>query len=69
MQLSDQSAEYYRLREGHERALALAARSSEEREQHLRTAERYAALGRNLEMRGMNRAWGGGLAGGLNSGT
>lgn len=40
----DQSAEYYRLREGHERALALAARSREERDEHLLIAARYAAL-------------------------
>jgi hypothetical protein len=44
MRLLDQSAEYYRLREGHERALALGARSCEQRHRHLRTAERYAAL-------------------------
>lgn len=44
MQFSDQSAEYYRLREGHERALALAARTCAQRAEHLRTADRYAAL-------------------------
>lgn len=44
MRLLDQSAEYYRLREGHERALALAARTSKQRAQHLVTADRYAAL-------------------------
>jgi len=46
MQLFDQSAEYYRLREGHERALALAARTCEQRLEHLLTAARYAALAR-----------------------
>jgi len=44
MPILDQSAEYYRLREGHERALALAAKTSEQRSQHLMTAARYAAL-------------------------
>jgi hypothetical protein len=44
MPLLDQSAEYYRLREGHERALALAAKTSEQRDWHLMTAARYAAL-------------------------
>lgn len=44
MRLTDQSAEYYRLREGHERALALAARTGDERARHLRTADHYAAL-------------------------
>ena len=44
MKLSDQSAEYYRLREGHERALALAAKTCEERNQYLLNAARYAEL-------------------------
>ena len=44
MPLLDQSAEYYRLREGHERALALVAKTTEQRDQHLLTAARYAAL-------------------------
>lgn len=44
MPIFDQSAEYYRLREGHERALALAAKTNEQRDQHLLTAARYAAL-------------------------
>lgn len=44
MRLTDQSAEYYRLREGHERALALAAKSGAERAEHLLAADRYAAL-------------------------
>jgi len=44
MQLSDQSAEYYRLREGLERALALAAKTRDQRNRHLLTADRYAAL-------------------------
>ena len=44
MPLFDQSAEYYRVREGHERALALAAKTEEQRDQHLLTAARYAAL-------------------------
>jgi hypothetical protein len=48
MRLSDQSAEYYRLREGHERALALGARTGEQRLEHLLAAERYAALAQNL---------------------
>jgi hypothetical protein len=69
MQLLDQSAEYYRLREGHERALALAANSSEEREQHLLTAERYAALGRKLNLRRVNGMGGSGLTGGLSDGS
>jgi len=43
----DQSAEYYRLREGHERALALAAKTNEQRSEHLTTAKRYAALARS----------------------
>lgn len=47
MRLLDQSAEYYRLREGHERALALAARTAEQRNQHLVTAARYAALAKD----------------------
>ena len=41
----DHSAEYYRLREGHERALALAARSEAQRNEHLAIAARYAELG------------------------
>ena len=48
MLLQDQSAEYYRLREGHERALALGARTSEQRRRHLVTAGRYAALADGL---------------------
>jgi len=44
MPLPDQSAEYYRLREGHERALALAAKTSRQRRRHLMTAERYSVL-------------------------
>lgn len=44
MRLLDQSAEYYRLREGHERALALGARTLAQRNKHLETAARYAAL-------------------------
>lgn len=47
MRLHDQSAEYYKLREGHERALALGARTSEQRDKHLETAARYAALASN----------------------
>ena len=46
MRLVDQSAEYYRLREGHERALALAAATCEQRREHLLAADRYAALAR-----------------------
>lgn len=42
--LSDLSAEYYCLRAGHERALADAAGSDIQRAEHLRNAERYAAL-------------------------
>ena len=42
--LLDESADYYRLREGHERALALAARTRVQRRQHLNAASRYAAL-------------------------
>ena len=50
MPILDQSAEYYRLREGHERALALAAKTNEQRSEHLTTAERYATLaGRSNE--------------------
>jgi hypothetical protein len=48
VRLPDQSAEYYRLREGHERALALAARTCEQRHHHLLTAARYAALAHGL---------------------
>ena len=44
MQLADQSAEYYRLREGLERALALGAKTRDQRKQHLLVADRYAAL-------------------------
>ena len=44
MPFFDQSAEYYRLREGHERALALAAKTEEQRDQHLLTAAHYATL-------------------------
>jgi hypothetical protein len=47
MQPQDQSAEYYRLREGHERALALAARTARERSRHLETAQRYRELARS----------------------
>lgn len=46
MRLHDQSAEYYRLREGHERALALAAKTCDQRYRHLQTADRYAELAR-----------------------
>lgn len=46
MRLLDQSAEYYRLREGHERALALGAKTSEQRYQHLCAADRFAELAR-----------------------
>ena len=48
MRLMDQSAEYYRLREGHERALALAARTGAQRARHLQTADHYAALAGHL---------------------
>ena len=44
MRLTDQSAEYYRLREGHERALALAAKTGAQRARHLQAADDYAAL-------------------------
>ena len=44
MHFFNQSAEYYRLREGHERALALAARTFGQRRRHLLTADRFAAL-------------------------
>ena len=44
MSLFDQSSEYYRLREGHERALALAAKTAEQRQQHLIAADCYAAM-------------------------
>jgi hypothetical protein len=44
MPLLDQSAEYYRLREGHERALALAAKTVQQRNHHLAMAARYAVL-------------------------
>jgi hypothetical protein len=40
----DHSAEYYWLREGHERALALAARSDYQRNVHLEAAARYGDL-------------------------
>jgi len=43
---TDQSAEYYRLREGHERALALGARSDLDRLNHLKVAARYAGMAR-----------------------
>jgi hypothetical protein len=43
----DHSAEYYWLREGHERALALAARSESQRNEHLAMAARYEELARN----------------------
>lgn len=52
MRLTDQSAEYYRLREGHERALALAAKTIAQRAQHLQTADRYAALAGNVRVTG-----------------
>jgi hypothetical protein len=42
----DHTAEYYRLREGHERALALAARGEPERNRHLETAALYRELSR-----------------------
>jgi hypothetical protein len=42
----DHSAEYYRLREGHERALALAAPSESQRNGHLAMAARYGELAR-----------------------
>ena len=42
----DHSAEYYRLREGHERALALAAPSDSQRNRHLATAAYYGELAR-----------------------
>lgn len=42
----DHSAEYYCLREGHERALALAARSEDQRNAHLAAAARYGELAR-----------------------
>jgi hypothetical protein len=48
MRLPDHSAEYYRLRETLERALALRATSDRQRGLHLQTAERYAALSRAL---------------------
>ena len=48
MHMLDQSAEYYRLREGHERALALAAKTSEQRREHLKSAKRYASLANGL---------------------
>lgn len=58
MQLSDQSAEYYRLREGLERALALAAKTRNQRERHLLTADRYAALARgSAELSGRLRRY------------
>ena len=43
----DQSREYYRLREGHELALALGAKTIEQRQQHLRAAARYGDLASN----------------------
>ena len=45
---TDQSAEYYRLREGHERALALGARSEIERLEHLSAAARFASMARKI---------------------
>ena len=42
----DHSAEYYWLREGHERALALAARSEDQRDEHLAMADHYEELAR-----------------------
>ncbi|MGH6706445.1 MAG: hypothetical protein ACREB1_06520, partial [Sphingomicrobium sp.] len=42
----DYSAEYYCLREGHERALALAARNEFQRDEHLAMAARYGELAR-----------------------
>ena len=42
----DHSAEYYWLMEGHERALALAARSDYQRNVHLEAAARYGDLAR-----------------------
>jgi hypothetical protein len=44
VQILDQSAEYYRLREGHERALALAAPTLKQRRRHLEAAALYARL-------------------------
>jgi len=54
MPIHDQSAEYYRLREGHERALALAAKTNEQRNQHLMTAASYAALAGGSHEPGLN---------------
>jgi hypothetical protein len=42
----DHSAEDYCLREGHERALALAARSDRQRNAHLAAAARFGDLAR-----------------------
>ena len=42
----DHSAEYYLLREGHERALALAAPSDSQRNRHLEMAAYYGELAR-----------------------
>lgn len=46
----DQSLEYYRLREGHELALALGANTIEQRQQHLRAAARYGDLASVLRL-------------------
>ena len=52
----DHTAEYYRLREGHERALALAARSDSQRNGHLATAAVYGAIARrNMSPLGQDR--------------
>jgi hypothetical protein len=48
MSPTEQSAEYYRLREGHERALALGARSDHERLEHLGAAARFASMARKI---------------------
>ena len=40
----DLSAQYYRLRADHERALALIAQTDKRREEHLKAAERWTEL-------------------------
>lgn len=49
MKMGDHTADYYRLRADHERALALAAQSPEQKKAHLSLAERYEELSRGLD--------------------
>jgi hypothetical protein len=45
----DLSAEYYRLRAGHERALAMIAMTEEQRAAHLKAANRWQELAERQE--------------------